>query len=150
MSLGNTSILHVVERLFRVEGLVGSGVLALAFAYALVSIVGSAALAAHFEYRFGGFLSRISRAVFESLIAAIGAAAGAYIFLEFFSTLDVSSISLSIFIQGFAAGLGGIIVAALTYYLLGSREYGETYASIRTRLWRKRDTDITLVSSAEQ
>ena len=85
------------------------------------------------------------------MIAAIGAASGAYIFLVYASVLNVSSTVLSIFLQGFGAGLCGISIGALAYFLLGSREFAETYASIRARLWREQEQeDVTLVASAEQ
>jgi len=150
-TLENNSVLQMVERLMRVEDLSGSPVLALAFAYASVAILGTVALAVHFEYRFGNFLPKIVRALVESCIAAIGAAAGAYIFLGFASSFDVSSTALSIFGQGFAAGLCGIAVAMLAYFLLGNREYAEVYASIRGRLWRiAKQEEITLTTSAEE
>ena len=150
-SLTDHAMLGLVEEFLRVEGLSGSPVLALAFAFSVASVLGTIALTLHFEYRFRGFLSRIVRTVLESMIAAIGAASGAYIFLVYASVLNVSSTVLSIFLQGFGAGLCGISIGALAYFLLGSREFAETYASIRARLWREQEQeDVTLVASAEQ
>lgn len=149
-ALENSFLFESMQQFLRVDEVGGSRVLALAFAYACASIFSALALAIHFEYAFRGFFAGISRTFLESLIATVAAGASAYIFLEYATYLQISSTSLSIFLQGFLAGIGGVMVAALAYYLLGSREYTETYVSLAGRLWRKREKDeVTLAASAE-
>jgi len=148
--LDNAGILHTVSALLRIEDLPGARVVALGFSYALASIAGAVVLALHFEYRFGGFFAQVRRALAESCAAALLGGAGAYVALSLFSPLFPSTETLPVFLLGFIGGISGIVVAALTYHLLGSREYKETFASVHARLWRRAEEEgVTLVTSAE-
>ncbi len=139
-----------VEKLLRVQELPGTAVLGLPFVYALMTIIGCAVTVTHFEHRFGGFVARIRRPFMEALFATIAAGAGAYVFLYLASPFLVASTSVSIFIQGFSAGLFGIVLAGLAYFGVGSRELAEVSASVRARIWRGAPEEATLVSSAEE
>lgn len=148
--LDNAGILHAISALLRIEDVQGAHVVALGFSYALASIAGAIALALHFEYSFGGFFAQVRRAFLESCAAALLGGAGAYVALSLFSPLFPSTETLSVFLLGFLGGVSGIITAAFTYHLLGSREYKETLASVRARLWRRAEEEgVTLVTSAE-
>lgn len=150
VTFANPWYLRAAEIFLRVEDIPGSNVLALAIAYAVANIGGAVALAAHFEYRYGGFFAQIVRPLGEGLLAASALAIGAHSFLSLVSSFDAPSTTLAIFVQGGAAGVFGILIAALVYRTLGSREYAEIYASIHTKLWgRAKQGGVTLVSSAE-
>lgn len=140
----------LIERMLRVEDLPGTAVLGLPFVYAFVTILACIVLVLHFEYRFGGFIHRTIRAVMESLFAAVAAGAGAYVLLFIISPIIVPSTSVSIFLQGFTAGIFGIIVASLAYFSLGSRELSEVVVSVRARIWRSAPEEGALVASAEE
>lgn len=143
--------LRFTENLLRVADVPGSRVLALAFAYAFVSIVGVIALTAHFEHRFAGFVSRVWRSWAESAVSAIAAGVAAYGVLILVGPIGFSSTTLSVFARGFTAGVCGIIAGGIVYALLGNREYRETAASIRGRLWRESPAPSeALVATAEE
>lgn len=144
------AVMHAFGSLMRVEDIAGAQVLALALAYALSAIVGTIILAIHFERQFGGFFSQTSRAFSESWAAALLGGAGAYVALALVGPFFPSTETLSVFTQGLIGGVCGLSVAALTYHLLGSQEYKETFASIRAKLWRRAEEEgVTLVTSAE-
>lgn len=143
-------IREVVERLLRVEELPGTAVLGLPFVYAFITILGCIVMIVHFEHRFGGFVARTRRVLAESLCAAIAAGAGAYVFLYLVSPFIVPSTSVSIFMQGFTAGVFGILIAMCAYFAAGSRELAEVFASARARIWRGAPEEGTLVASAEE
>ncbi|MCE9541339.1 hypothetical protein K8R03_02135 [Candidatus Kaiserbacteria bacterium] len=149
--LTDQTLLHLTEHLLRVDDIPGSNVLILAFSYALSTILGAVVLALHFEKRFKGFLVQIAPAALESFLAAIAGGLGSYIFLSLASSFVVSSTTISIFVQGFAAGICGILVAGVAYYILGSREFTEVYVSLHARIWEKRTPSaaVTVASSAE-
>ncbi len=140
----------IVEQLLRVQDLTGTAVLGLPFVYALVTIVGCVILVLHFEHRFGGFIKKTQRALMEALFAAIATGAGSYLFLYLVSDIIVPSTSLSIFIQGFSAGVFGILIGMLAYISVGSKEMSEVFTSIRARIWRRATDEGTLVASAEE
>ncbi len=147
----DSRLLPFLEDLMRVDGLPGTSVLALALAYASMSIVGALILAVHFEFSFGGFFSGVRRTFFESVMAALGGGAGAYAVLYILGPLLVPSTLFSVFLRGFVAGVAGIAVTALIYWLLGNREYRETVSAIQGKIWRTRSggEELAVVASAE-
>ena len=147
----NTSVLNFVEAILRVEELTGTSVMALALAYASISILSTFVLALLFEYQFGGFFSAVRRTFFEGILAALAGGAGAYMMLVAVGPLTLTSTLVSVFLRGFAGGVTGIIVTALVYWLLRNREYRETAEAIRSKLWRvpKTEGEITVSASAE-
>lgn len=146
-SLQNHTLLAFMQTLLRIEDISGSDVLALAFAYAAVAIAGTALIVFHFERRFGGFMRRVARSWGESLVAAFAAGAAAYAALVVLGPLTLASTTLSVLTRGFAAGLFGCIVAALAYYLLGSRELRETLRALRSRV---PVLDVVIAAPAEE
>ena len=59
--------------------------------------------------------------------------------------------TFSIFLLGFIGGICGILLIITAYYALGSREYAETFAAVRGRLWRRAQIEgATIVASAEE
>jgi putative peptidoglycan lipid II flippase len=158
IALGAASILllqfeglrHAVEVFMRVEDLTGSTVLGLIFAYSFATIIGSIVLLAHFELRFSGFFAKISRSLWQSIVVAFVAGYAAHIFLTIVSAFTVSSAALTLFVQGATSGVFGIVVAACAYYLLGSTEYREVWASVHSRLWKPATQEVSLLASAEE
>ena len=150
-ALRDPSLLHSVGALMRVEDVSGVRVLALAFAYAVSSIGGTIFMAIHFERSFGGFFAQTRRAFAESFAAAMLGGAAAYIALSLFSPLFPSTETLSVFTLGFIGGICGIAATALAYYAFGSKEYIETFASVRARMWRRANIEgVPPITSAEQ
>ncbi len=133
-AFGNPLLFWATRALLRVEDVPGSGVLALGIGFALASIISTIALVAHFEYRYRGFIRRVQRAFGESVSAAMGAGLSAYIVLDLIGPIDVGSTTGSIIYKGFTAGGAGLIVAGFCYALLGSVEFKELAASLRTRV----------------
>jgi len=130
----NPLIADLAQSILRVVNVPGSSVLALALAHTVVSILGAIVLVIHFERRFGGFLSRVWGGWVQSAIASLAAGLGAYGLLVVIGPITLASTTLSVITKGFAAGMFGLIVAGLTYALLGSREFAEILEAIRGRL----------------
>src|SRR3989344_3062864 len=129
-------VLRFAEDLMRLEDVPGTSILAVALAYALVSVAAAVVLAISFERRFGGFFGRIRTTLAQGTLAALAAASAAYATLAFVGPLTLSSTLLSVFLRGFAGGTAGIAACAPAYFLLGNREDLETVSSIRGKLWR--------------
>lgn len=148
----NETASHFTQALLRVAGVPGSRVLTLAFAYAFVAILGAIVLTIHFERRFRGFIALVLPSWFESLAAALATGAVAYLSLTLAGPIGFASTTLSVFTRGFIAGVCGVTAGALVYALMGNREYRETAASIRGRLWREavQPEDGALVVTAEE
>lgn len=146
-------MLTLVQQVLRIEGIVGSRVLALAIAYSAIATLGTIVLTINFERRFSGFWKLVRRGWGESLIAAVAAGEGAYVTLLFLGPLTLASTTLSVFTRGFAAGVVGIVVAGATYHFLGNREYKETLQMLRARVrlpGRLSALGITVSAPAEE
>jgi len=124
----------LIGELLRVADVPGAVVIALPFAYALSSVVGVVVLLILFEKRFGGFWSRIDRSVLEALAAALCGAVAAYVILQITGPITFASTVLTVFLHGFAAGVGGIAAAGALYWFVGSREYIETVQAMKSRI----------------
>ncbi|MDO8561500.1 MAG: lipid II flippase MurJ [bacterium] len=149
----NAAALSFIQVLFRVDNLQGSNVLAISSAYALATFLGTVLLAFHFERRFRGFFAQIGRSLAQGIVAAFGGGVAAYAMLAFIGPLTLSSTLASVLTKGFAGGAAGIVAVGLAYALLGNREFAETVAEMRGRLWRgsiKAEGGTAIVASAEE
>lgn len=142
----------LVERLMRVEGIPGSSVLGLAFAYAIVTITGTVVLMLHFEHRYRGFFAQTKRAFLESVLAGLIGSIAAYAALVALGPFFDTTATLSVFAVGFAGGIVGLAGTIAAYFMLGSREFAEVFASFRARLWRESIAaeEISIAASAEE
>ena len=144
--VANAEVSNFLEALLRVEDLVGTDILVLAFAYSVASIIGALLLVFYFQVRFGTFFAEIGNTWWEALTAAFGSGAAAYATLHVIGDVTFSSTLLAVLTKGTAAGIAGCAAAALVYFALGSREYAENALALRRRIWQ----DVEPVTSAEQ
>ena len=142
-------ILATATALLRVADVPGIGVLALAFAYTFVSILGLLALLIHFEHRFGGFMRGVLLSWGQSLLASVAAGVAAYAALIIAGPITTSSTLLTVFLRGAAGGAAGIVVCALVYALLGNREFAETASALHGRV-RRGKLPPSVVPAAEE
>jgi putative peptidoglycan lipid II flippase len=133
----NPFVMQVAQHVMRLNGIEGSEILALALAYAISSIAGACVLLLHFEHRFGGFIRRVSKTWWESVLASIATLSVTYLVLVFLGPLDTGSTTLSVFLKGFAGGLTGLIVAGTVYWMLGSKELEETVLAAYGRYFKR-------------
>jgi len=138
-----------VAAILRVSDVPGASVLALAFAYTLIATVGTVALVAHFEHRFGGFLKLVWRGWGESVLASLACGGVAYIVLNAVGPITLSSTVLTVFLRGVTGGLFGIAACVLIYALLGNREYREVVAALHDKV-RRVALSPDIVAAAEE
>lgn len=149
----NASALSFLQALMRLEDVSGSEMLALAIAYAGAALLGTVILVLCFERRFAGFFAQVKRSLAEGVVASFAGGVSAYAMLSLTSPLTLTSTLASVLVKGFAGGLTGIIVSAIVYALLKNREFTETVAEVRGRLWRgsiKLEGGTSIVASAEE
>lgn len=137
--------LSFVEPLLRVEGVPGTTVLALPFAYSVAALVGIVLTIILFERHFGGLVARVKRVFGESVAAAIAGGGVAYGVLSVVGGISAATTFVSVLAHGMVAGIAGLVAAGATFALLGSTELREMFESFRRRVSRKRP----VVSSGE-
>lgn len=149
----NESTLSFIQILLRVEDVPGSNMLALSIAYAVATIIGTIVLVFYFERRFAGFFAKIGRSLAEGIVAAFTGGVSAYATLAVIGPLTLASTLASVLTKGFIAGVVGMSASGLVYAFLGNREFVETVAEVRGRLWRgfiRKEGGTAIVVSAEE
>jgi len=145
------SMLYLLQTFLRLEDVQGSLVVVLALSYSLAVTLGVYALVIHFEFRFGRFVSKIRRTLWQSSVAACAAALASYGALVLLGPLTLASTLASVFLKGLAGGLLGVVAAAFVYFILRNQEFFENFETVRRKLWREvKDEEAPIVvSSAE-
>jgi hypothetical protein len=86
---------------------------------------------------FGLELKGVVSQFLQALTASLVAAGASYATLVFIVEGIDQNTFVGILLQGTVAGIIGVISCAITYHLLGSRELGEIYRSLHSRVFRK-------------
>lgn len=121
------------ESLFKISNIFGTEVVMLPLGYSVGVLFNLILLWIMFEKDFGGY----TRKTFRMLLHAIGAGViggfVAYLGLNIFvSTFDNTTL-IGIFLQGFSAGMLGIISIIVVYSLLGTKELNEVISAILSK-----------------
>lgn len=142
----NAEVAIFLEELLRIDNLVGTDVVVLAFAFSVASILGALLLVFSIEWHYGGFVLQIRRSFWEALTAAFVAGCVAYFTLQIIGDITLVSTLVAVVLKALCAGCAGIVSAGVVYHLLGSREYSENALALRRRIWR----DVEPIASGEQ
>ena len=130
----HTALSTLVEQIFRIEGVRGSGVLALALAYSVGSLVGTAALWGFFERRVGGLFREVRGSFLENALASILLGGTALVILRLLAGAISLSTFWGVFLHAAAAVLGGAAVALSALIVLRNRELFELVRALRSRI----------------
>jgi len=126
---------ETLESLFRVSGVVGTEVLALALAYSSALILHSAVLvilgARHISFSARAVFTHFSRATIAAIIAGLSAYATLNGIVHIFDQNTLAGV----FMQGFIAGIVGIVGGIAAYTLQKSPELREIYQTVHKRLF---------------
>jgi len=127
---------YFITTLFRVDNVEGAKVLVLPLAYSLGMLFNASLLIYLFRRRFGPFLRPLKDTFINDLFASLVAGVVAYEFLEIFGLyLDLKTF-LGIFMQGFLAGIAGILTWWIILELMGNIEIKEIRTALTRKLWK--------------
>ncbi len=128
-----------IESLLRVQGVHGTIMLALPFAYALGSLVNVVLLWGIFKKDFmKNYNSGINRTIFEVSIASIALGSVAYLMLGILDNVFSLSTFIGVFLQGFVAGIAGIIVFCIVLILLKNKEFISITKAVTHKFWKEK------------
>ncbi len=134
--LSNTYIWYFIESLFRVGGLRGTEVLLLPIAFSVGAILQSLLLWRSFEKEYKGFSNSLFRPICQSIGASFIGGYVSYIMLGILDNYFNLETTVGIFMQGFIAGIVGIIVMALILLLLGNQEIRVVLKTLHSKVWK--------------
>ncbi len=127
-----------LEGLLRVENVQGVEMLVLPLGFSLGVFVNLFGLWFLFEREFGAIFKSIWRALRQSFSAAVIAGFVAYQNLFFWGGfLNLNKVS-GIFLQGFLAGIVGVVVFLVILAMLDNAELRELTTALHRRFWRAR------------
>ena len=135
---------YFVEALLRVDGIEGSSVLALPFAYSTGMILNVVLLWLFFKREFKILnTQRIQRTFRHSLYSAFAIGTVAYFsllmiekLLIYFDLMFVLDTFIGIFLQGAISGVLGIVAGAFILIFVGNDEIHEIRKAVRNRFWK--------------
>ncbi len=129
---------HTIEDLLRVSDVQGTEMLALPFAYALGSLI-NVALLWHSVRKdfFVGMKTGISRTVFQSLCATFTIGVVSYFALGIFDDVFSLSTFWGVLLQGFFAGISGIIAGVVVLQSMKNKEYIAIRDAMSHKFWKR-------------
>jgi putative peptidoglycan lipid II flippase len=133
---GSIMFRYFVENLFRVDDILGTEVLMLAFGFTLAQIINCIILWITFGREFNSFSSTLLNTLFKSFSASIIMGFVAYIGLNIFDNIFNINTLIGIFLQGLCAGIMGIISAIVVLKLLKSQELSEIWETLHKKIWK--------------
>lgn len=128
----------LIERIFRIEALPGTELLMLPLAFSVGLLANLILLWWRFERAHGPLFMPLIHTIYQSLLASILMGAVTYYALSAFAGLVNTQTLFGIFVQGFCAGLLGIIAGVLLLIIFDSTELFEVRDSLRRKFVRRR------------
>ncbi|MEK7194390.1 MAG: murein biosynthesis integral membrane protein MurJ [Patescibacteria group bacterium] len=124
---------YFIGALLKVDNLPGTVVLMLPLGYSLGTIVNAVIHWREFEKDFGKFSSDTYHTLLVSSAASVFVGLGSYVGLNIFARVFNLEKLWGIFLQGFLAGILGILTGILVLWLLKSRELKEFWEAIHQK-----------------
>ena len=134
-----------IEVMFKVSGIPGTEVLMLPLAYSLGTIINSIILWIFIKKDFMHGEHFIFKTFFQSLCASFFVAVVSYLGLNALSGVFGTTTFWGVFLQGFLAGIFGILAGALVLYVFRSEEFFALIKTLKSRFWK-----TSVISSGEE
>ena len=126
---------YFIESLLKVDGQRGTSVLVLGLAYSVGVILNTILHWWLFERSYPGFTKPVMRTLTQTFSASVLMGYAAYWGLRLFAFLPLEKV-WGIFLQGFCAGVLGIIVGIGILILLKNRELIEVWTTLHRKIWK--------------
>jgi putative peptidoglycan lipid II flippase len=130
---------YFIELLFKVDDVPGAIVLALPLGYSIGNLINMAVLWFAFKLDFKDSLNKAAATLFHSLGTAVITGFVAYLALGALPRLVDTTHALGIFLQGFVAGIIGILAAVGVLSLLKNPELNEVMAIIPRKIFKEKN-----------
>ncbi len=131
--MANSIFTSLMQSVMRLEGVEGIEVLALPLGYSCALIIHSLAILLYARRYIFLSVRTLLRPFLQSLVSALFAGYVAYTTLNFFATSFTADTLLSVFAQGFIAGIGGCVGYVLVQHLCKNQELQEIYRTLERR-----------------
>ncbi len=127
---------YFLQDLLKVSGQAGTSILVLPLAYT-IGILFNTYLHWHmFEKDYPGFTKPVFATLFQSFSASVIMGYITFLSLRFFNLFFPLTKAWNVFLQGFFAGLVGILVLIIVLILLKNREIKEVWSTLHHKFWK--------------
>ena len=133
---GEPLVRFFMESLLRVSDLANTEMLILPLSYSVGTIASALVFWILYSRDFEKFGSEVSRMFWQCFASSVLMGTVSYGLLNVFDTVFDLHTTLGVFLQGFCAGAGGIVVGALILYLLGNLEIREIWKTLHHKIWK--------------
>jgi putative peptidoglycan lipid II flippase len=127
---------YFIEALFKVENLGGSSVLMLPLAYSAGVIANTVFHWVMFHRDYADFSRPVAKTALQSFAASVIMGYVTYRSLDLFDNIFDLTTVIGVFLQGFAAGIMGIIVFIVILKLLKNKEIDDISATLHAKFWK--------------
>ncbi len=126
----------VINELMKVQGIAGTGILSLAIAYSIGTILTMIVLWLTLERQVTAFTQPLLRTLFDVSSASIIMGYVTYIMLRPLSEVFPLTTVTNVFFQGFFAGCTGIVVGIGVLLALKNMEIAEIWKAFHAKIWK--------------
>lgn len=127
---------YFVTTILKVGDLSNAAVLMLPLGFSLGTVINGILLWIGFEREFPGFSKGVAGALFEAFGASVILGAVAYAGLNLGAVFLTQDTLVSVFLQGFLAGMLGILAGTVVLLGLKSRELASVWSVLRGKFWK--------------
>jgi putative peptidoglycan lipid II flippase len=127
---------YFLEDLLKVSGQVGTSVLVLPLAYSIGVFINTYLHWHMFERDYRGFTKPVFSTLFQSFSASVIMGYVTFLSLRFFNIFFPLTKAWNVFLQGFCAGMVGILVLIIVLVLLKNKEIIEVWSTLHHKFWR--------------
>jgi putative peptidoglycan lipid II flippase len=135
---------YFIESLLRVEDTPGTAMLMLPLAYAIGTLLNAWLHFVDLRKQYLTNIGTLKKTFFQSIAAAFGMGVVAYFVLNLLAPVFSMHTFWGVAMQGFFAGIAGIIAGIIILYFLGSEPLFEFLSAVRKKFWK-----VDLVTSEE-
>jgi putative peptidoglycan lipid II flippase len=125
-----------IEDLLKVSGQQGTSVLVLSIAFTLGLILNAILHWWTFEKSYPGFTKPVLATLFQTFAASVIMGYAAYLGLRLFALILPLEKVWGIFLQGFCAGIMGIVVGIAILLLLDNKEIMDVWKTLHVKIWK--------------
>ena len=133
---GEPMVHYFLESLLRVADLPGTEMLVLPLSYSVGTILSAFVFWIRYTRDFEKFEPGVMRTFWQSFASSVIMGFVSYVLLNVFDTVFDLHTALGIFLQGFFAGVGGLLAGAVILYLLGNIEIREIWKTFHHKIWK--------------
>lgn len=125
-----------IEDLLKVSDQPGTAVLVLPIAFSIGVFLNTYLHWHMFEKDYKGFSASVLPTLFQSFSASVIMGYITFVSLRFFNLFFTLEKAIGVFLQGFFAGITGIIVGIVVLILLKNREIKEVWSTLHHKIWK--------------